>query len=360
MNNHYQVLIVGGGTAALAVAAHLSQQPKPPQMAILDLALQPHAQSLGLMLGAGVLDRAAATFDSVRLLPPNVTWIKDGAAAYYPPNHQLATIGGNLITYDVLVLAPELQLDWDQIPGLRAAVGQPGTGVHSNAVLTTATESWQSIRQLQSGTVLFAHPDPSLKSFDLAWKMCGIVAAEIERRGLVNQIALHFCTAATTLPQEKHGVHLQTQTELVALDPAAQVATFNRLDSGKTVTMPYDFLHVTPPQRPPKFIQKSPFADDHGFVPVNPKTLTHPNYPAVFACGDCIAPAARIVAPTAARAATVAAIVMQCLRGQNGRDLCRSDSTCPTWVGHGTQVPAVTENVNARKQVPHELWLPDR
>lgn len=49
--------------------------------------------------------------------------------------------------------------------------------------------------------------------------------------------------------------------------------------------MQYDFLHVTPPQKPADNLK--PLADQSGFVDVDKFTLQHKKYSNVFALGDC-------------------------------------------------------------------------
>lgn len=61
----------------------------------------------------------------------------------------------------------------------------------------------------------------------------------------------------------------------------------------------YDFLHVTPPQKPSPIL--APLANEAGFVDVDKYTLQHVRYPNVFSLGDCSS------LPTSKTAAAVAA-----------------------------------------------------
>jgi sulfide:quinone oxidoreductase len=93
---------------------------------------------------------------------------------------------------------------------------------------------------------------------------------------------------------------------LVAVDPAKKVATFNRhweekgawdadLEEYATakrsakVEVPFDFLHITPPMVAPEEIASSPVGSGKGWVPVNKETLQHVKYKNVFALGDIAA-----------------------------------------------------------------------
>ena len=55
------------------------------------------------------------------------------------------------------------------------------------------------------------------------------------------------------------------------------------------VEVPFDFLHITPPQKAPDEIGKSEIGSDKGWIPVNKETLQHVKYSNIFALGDIAA-----------------------------------------------------------------------
>jgi len=55
----------------------------------------------------------------------------------------------------------------------------------------------------------------------------------------------------------------------------------------KTVTVDFDFMHVTPRMGAPDFLKETGLTDAAGFVNVNKQTLQHVEYPNVFSLGDC-------------------------------------------------------------------------
>ena len=55
------------------------------------------------------------------------------------------------------------------------------------------------------------------------------------------------------------------------------------------VEVPFDFLHITPPQKAPDEIGKSPIGSAKGWVPVDKETLQHVKYKNIFALGDVAA-----------------------------------------------------------------------
>lgn len=57
------------------------------------------------------------------------------------------------------------------------------------------------------------------------------------------------------------------------MDDVKQIATFENPETKVLTTKPYDFLHITPPQGPPKFIADSEgLANGAGYVDVDKAT----------------------------------------------------------------------------------------
>ena len=93
---------------------------------------------------------------------------------------------------------------------------------------------------------------------------------------------------------------------LIGVDIAKKTAIFNKhweekgefdkdleeyeiVKKSQKVEVPFDFLHVTPPQKAPDEIGKSEIGSEKGWVPVNKETLQHVKYSNIFAIGDIAA-----------------------------------------------------------------------
>ena len=57
MTRHHSVLVVGGGTGGLSVAARLRNLENPPDVAILEPSEKHYYQPLWTLVGAGVMDK---------------------------------------------------------------------------------------------------------------------------------------------------------------------------------------------------------------------------------------------------------------------------------------------------------------
>ena len=116
MKDHYQVLIVGGGTAGLTVASKLALKPNAPDMGLIEPSDKHYYQPLWTLVGAGVFDRSVTERDERDYIPDGVDWIQDRVDSFDPDNNNVTTASGNTITYDYLIVTAGIQLDWDAIP----------------------------------------------------------------------------------------------------------------------------------------------------------------------------------------------------------------------------------------------------
>ena len=143
-SEHHQVLIVGGGTAGITVAARLHALPDPPTIAIVEPSDRHFYQPIWTLVGGGVFSREISMRDEASVIPDGVTWIKDAVESFDPEHNTLKTRGGATLTYDQLVVAAGIQLDWDRIKGLKGQLGKGG--ICSNYSYDTVASTWETLR----------------------------------------------------------------------------------------------------------------------------------------------------------------------------------------------------------------------
>ena len=59
-----------------------------------------------------------------------------------------------------------------------------------------------------------------------------------------------------------------------------------KMSGEEHIEIPFDMLHLAPPQAAPKFIRESPLANGAGWLDVDHFTLQHNKFPNVFGVGD--------------------------------------------------------------------------
>ncbi|CAG1021954.1 partial Sulfide-quinone reductase, partial [Patescibacteria group bacterium] len=138
---NYQVVIVGGGTAGITVAAQLCRSSNPPEIAIIEPSEKHYYQPIWTLAGAGVFPKEMSERDTKDVIPSGVVWVKDKVVRFDPENNNLTTETGKTIEYKYLVVAAGIQLDWDKIPGLKESIGK--NGVCSNYSYQTVGSTWE-------------------------------------------------------------------------------------------------------------------------------------------------------------------------------------------------------------------------
>ena len=140
---HHEVLIVGGGTAGITVAAMLRNKPNAPEVTIVEPSEKHYYQPIWTLVGAGVFPREISERNEADFIPPGVTWIKDYVESFQPETNAVTLRSGEQHTYDYLIVAPGIQIDWDKIPGLTEGLAKAGSGVCSNYSYDTVNSTWE-------------------------------------------------------------------------------------------------------------------------------------------------------------------------------------------------------------------------
>ncbi len=349
--NHYQVLIVGAGTGGVSVAARLCRALQKPDVALIDPSDKHYYQPLWTLVGGGVRPKEITERPQASVIPAKATWIRDAVSELRPRDNAVVTASGRELTYDYLVVAPGLQLDWARIPGLKENVGRGA--ICSNYSYETVDSTWECIRNFRGGNAIFTHPNTPIKCGGAPQKIMYLAADYWRKHPPANEYKVIFCIAtpkifavqkyAETLLKavERYGIEVRYQHNLESIRAESKQAIFKQLDTGKDVSMEYSMMHVTPPMSAPDFIQRSPLANEGGWVAVDKETLQHPEFPNVFTLGDASAlPTSKTGAAIRKQAPTLVSNLLAVMNGQAPSSRYNGYTSCPLVTGYGKLVMA--------------------
>jgi len=108
----FDVVIVGGGAGGIATASSRLARHSGLSIAIIDPSDVHYYQPGWTMVGGGVFEASETAKTMGSLIPRGVKWIKSAVAAFEPANNAVILDGCTVVTYDRLVVAPGLKLDW--------------------------------------------------------------------------------------------------------------------------------------------------------------------------------------------------------------------------------------------------------
>ncbi len=349
--SHYKVLIIGGGTGGIAVAAHLRKEMPDLEVAIVEPSETHYYQPGWTLVGGGIMQAEKTARPMEKVIPKGTRWIRDSVTAIDAEANTVTTEKGQQIGYDFLVVAAGIKIDWEAIPGLKESLGQ--NGVVSNYDYKTASITWETIKSFTGGTALFTQPKPPFKCPGAAQKILYLADDALRKQRVRGSSKLIFCSAAPGIfPVKKYAktlneviarkeLDVRYQTHLVALRPESKEAVFEKLADGGEEVIKYDMIHVTPPMSAPDFIKDSPLSDDGGWLDVDLHSLRHTRYANVFGLGDCTnTPNSKTAAAIRSQTPVLVSNLVTAINGQEGKAAYDGYASCPLVTGYGKLVLA--------------------
>lgn len=346
MGKNHRVVVVGGGAAGLNVAGRVRRLAPSLEVILVEPSEYHYYQPLWTLVGGGVYPRERSQRSMRDLIPNGVRWIRDAAHEFRPEENAVLTRGGERITYDALVVAPGLQINWDAIPGLKEGLGR--NGICSNYSFESVSSTWAQLQAFRGGRALFTIPSTPIKCAGAPLKIMFLAEDHFRRTGIRDQCDIAYMSAGAAIFRAPkyakelvkiagaRGIDVKYKRELVALRPDAREAVFRDLDSGEEHVEKYDFIHVTPPMGALDFMKKSPLADAAGWVEVDKTTLRHVRYPNVYGIGDASSlPTSKTAAAIRAQGPVLVHNLLAGLRGVQPTDLYNGYTSCPLITGYG-------------------------
>ena len=115
------------------------------------------------LVGSGLRSKTDFRKPLAPLIPKYITHISDSVQSFAPESSSLTTTSGRSVSYDTLVVATGLQINWDGIKGLPGALADSSSGVSSIYSYDTCDKVWNDIEQLDSGSAIFTQPAGVIK-----------------------------------------------------------------------------------------------------------------------------------------------------------------------------------------------------
>ncbi|MFT5137548.1 MAG: sulfide:quinone oxidoreductase [Arenicella sp.] len=350
----YDVAIIGAGSAGIATASSLLKRKKNLRIALIDPSSDHYYQPGWTMVGGGIFDKESTHRKTKDLIPNNVDWIQQSVTGFSPQENSVSLDNDSTISYDHLVVAPGLKLDWAAVEGLEQALGKHG--VTSNYRYDLAPYTWQLVQGLDKGKAIFTQPPMPIKCAGAPQKALYLSASEWLTSGKLDNIDVEFYNAGGVLfgveayvpalnsYMEKYSVGLKYMHNLVKVDGENQTAWFNTTDadgSSQVVESKFDMLHVCPPQCSPDFIKSSELSDDAGWLDVDSATLQHKQHANIWGAGDVMNTAnAKTMAAARKQAPVVAQNICDAIDKKQASAAYDGYGSCPLTVEKGKIVLA--------------------
>jgi sulfide:quinone oxidoreductase len=352
MKTHHQIVIVGGGNAGISIASQLLRKDSSLDIAIIDGAKKHYYQPAWTLVGGGEFNIQDTERDEASVIPTGATWIQQMVSGFKPEENKVILADGADLGYDYLIAAPGIQLNWNEVKGLKENLGK--NGVCSNYSFEIAPYTWECIQNTKGGKSIFTNPNTPIKCGGAPQKIMYLAADYFKKNKVDSQI--EFWSGGTrvfgvekyenTLKEviANYGIKTQFFVKLAEIDGPAKKAKFvgiGEANKGQEYWVEFDMIHVTPPQSAPDFIKSSPLANANGWIDVEKHTLQHTKYKNIFACGDAAnLPVSRTGAAIRKQAPVVVSNLLAIMNGKSMTASYSGYSSCPIITGYDKLVLA--------------------
>lgn len=346
-----RVVIVGGGTAGITVAARLRRAAKSLDITLIEPSAKHYYQPLWTLVGGGVFPREATELDEASVIPEGVTWIQDAVTEFLPEENTVITKEGKRIGYDYLIVAPGIQLDWHKVKGLPEAIGH--NGVCSNYAYEYVNSTWEDIQQFTGGNAIFTQPSTPIKCGGAPQKIAYLAEDYFRKSGVRDKATVSFISGmggifsvkkyadALDAVLSRKGMEAHYKHDLVEIRAGSKEAVFQNLDTQEEAIFPYDMIHVTPPMSAPDFIKHSSLANEAGWVDVDKQTLQHTRYTNIFSLGDASSlPTSKTGAAVRKQAPVLVNNLLEVMHGTATTAQYHGYTSCPLVTGYGKLILA--------------------
>lgn|SRR5690625_345735 len=365
MEKSYQVVVIGGGTSGIMVAARLKRFRREVSVAIIEPSEDHYYQPAFSLVGAGTYSKSKTRRDESSVIPRGVTWIRDRVVGIDPHENEVMTSKNGGVKYEILVVATGLQYDFSLIPGLAEGL-KTGT-VCSNYV--DAETTWKNLQNFKGGRAIFTQPATPIKCGGAPQKAMYMSADYLRKKGLLDETLITFATPGTVIfgvdviaktlmnVIDRYGIDLRLHHTPVKIDPVNKLIYFKAhgpengeksmipggvLTEDGLIEVPFDFLHLAPPQVAPPLIRESGLANESGWMDVDIHSLQHKTFENIFGVGDVAdLPTAKTGAAVRKQAPVVVANIIRLIDGKPANDSSYEGySSCPLVTGYGKMVMA--------------------
>lgn len=310
-----KIIIIGGGTAGMSAAALIRREIRDVDIELFEPSEFHYYQPLWTLVGAGADRKEKTKRRTIDYLPKGVKWNQRKVISFEPEQNQITCEHNERHSYDYLIVAPGIQINWNMIDGLNDTLGE--NGVCSIYGYKESEDTFNILKNFKGGKAVFTAGSTPVKCGGASQKIMYLADSYFRKGKIRDNTEILFASAGTTIfgvPGFKEALqkvvddkNIETRFfhDLVSVNGQKKLAHFKvkRFENGEQtgledVTIEFDMLHVVPPQSAPDFVQKSPLAIKEGkligWLDVDAYSLQHNNFDNIFGLGDvCGLPTAK-------------------------------------------------------------------
>ncbi len=287
-----QLLILGAGTAGTIVANRMRRSlAKDWQVTVVDPS-DTHLYQPGLLfLPFGAKDEAELVRLRGDTLGDGIEWVREEVSGVDPVKNHVTLEGGNMLEYDILVIATGSQIRPEMTEGLVDARWHKS--ISDFYTLPGSLALREMLAKFEGGRLLVNVVEMPIKCPVAPLEFLFLADAYLTERGIRDKVEIIYATpldGAFTRPiaSQRLGHLLDEKRIIVEKEFAA-----GSVDDGKNTLisfderkLDFDLLVTVPTHTGADFIENSGFGDELGFIPTEQRSLLAKGHENIFVIGD--------------------------------------------------------------------------
>jgi len=375
-----KIVIVGGGAAGISMAARLKKWLKEPDITLIDPSDRQFYQPGFTLIASGVYKPDEVWKKQEDCIPKGINWIKEAVTAVDPGMNVVRTSGGQKINYDFLVLAPGIEIHWEEVEGMTYDTLGQGNA-HSIYDFKGAQQTWQAIQEFSrtGGKGIYTDTYTKHKCGGAPKKICLLTEHFSRKQKTRDNLDFQFYTASKELYDVPYftprlldiygerNIPIHTTTRVKGVDTLSKQVYLQKTETvgDKKIVIDlkedYDFLHFTPPMSAPRFVRESGLDTANAaesWVEVDKDTLIHKTYPNIIALGDCAGvPTSKTSAATRIQVPVAAKNLIALMEGKEPTEKYDGYAACPIVTDYGHVLMCEFDYTKERKSSFPFSWM---
>jgi sulfide:quinone oxidoreductase len=362
---HFKVLILGAGSGGVSVAARLKKIMGTQDIGIIEPSEYHFYQPLWTLVGAGIISKEKTKKLMSAVIPKGIAWIQDRVQTVQALEKKVICASGKEITYEFLVVATGLKLDWNKIKGVEGQLGK--NGLCSIYQFEDAEKTAQMITSFKGGDAVFTMPPVPIKCAGAPQKIMYLAEEIFQKNGVRAHSRVTFAAAGKVIfgvpafaaplmkVAAKKNIDLKFSHKLVEVISAERLAVFEKTTetqvngevkiSTELVEQHYELLHVVPPMSAHDYVHDSNLAftsgPQAGWLKVDQGSLQHQDHKNIFGIGDVTGvPNSKTGAAIRKQAPVVVKNICEAIVGRAPTAVYDGYSSCPLVTANGKVILA--------------------
>lgn len=338
-----RIIIIGGGTGGIIFANSLVRKlPSAVEVILIEKKENHYFQPGFTLLCFQLIEEKYISKPIKELLSKKVNFINEKVIKVNPSTKELVLSSNKILSYDILIIATGVELDWDKIPGIKE--GLQKDVVHEFYTLSGAKKLQKIIPLLEGGVIVSAIGRVPIKCPAAPIKFLLLLEDFMRKKGRREKFHFIFVTPSGQLlgrspyAETLEDICKKRKIEVVKNFQIKEIDVDKRKIIGERGEIVFDNLIFTPPHTVNKLFSEIPnFLDETGFIEVDPYTLEHQVYKDHYALGDVAGlPTAKTASGARLQARILAQRIISLIeKGDSGSLKYDGEILCPVMTKFG-------------------------